>query len=101
MRQGSNSQCILTVHYIFQLQIALPIYVLSHDIFCGSEDGGSLLSREGKVVPLHIVNTYKGKRCIAQLILTSNLDGSGWSTPHPSCFTPRERHPFIRRLGGP
>jgi len=34
-----------------------------------------VLSREGKVVPLHIVNTYKGKRRIAELILTAVLDG--------------------------
>lgn len=60
-----------------------------------------MLSHEGKVVPVHIVNTYRGKRYIAQLILTSALDRGEWSTPHPSCFTPRERHPFLRRLGGP
>jgi hypothetical protein len=36
------------------------------------------------------MKAYKGKRCIAQLILTSALDGGEWSTPHPSYFTLRE-----------
>jgi len=36
------------------------------------------------------------------LSLTSALDGSGWLTPRPSCFTPwkENRYPLYRRLGG-
>jgi hypothetical protein len=37
------------------------------------------------------------------LSLTSALDGSRWSTPHPDRFTPGKetRYPLYRRLGGP
>jgi len=36
------------------------------------------------------------------LSLTFVLEGGGWSTPYPSCFTPREdQYPLYRRLGGP
>jgi hypothetical protein len=35
-------------------------------------------------------------------IFSSNLDGSGWSTPRPGRFTPRKKtqYPLYRRLGG-
>jgi hypothetical protein len=35
--------------------------------------------------------------------ITSALDGSGWSTPIPGRFIPREetRYPLYGRLGGP
>jgi hypothetical protein len=40
---------------------------------------------------------------MALLSLTSALDGGGWLTPRPGCFTPGKetRYPLYRRLGGP
>jgi hypothetical protein len=47
--------------------------------------------------------TEREQRYSSTLYLTSALDGSGWSTPHPGRFTPSKeiRYPFYRRLGGP
>jgi hypothetical protein len=42
------------------------------------------------------------QRYISTLSLTSALDGCGWSTPRPSCFTPGKTwYPLYGRLSGP
>jgi hypothetical protein len=41
--------------------------------------------------------------CSSALTLTSALDGGGWLTPRPRCFTPGKeaRYPLCSRLGWP
>ena len=43
------------------------------------------------------------QRYSSTLSLTSALDGVGWSTPRPGCYTPgnEKRYRLHRRLGGP
>ena len=49
---------------------------------------------------IHSVTRHEGpegeQRCSSTLSLNSTLDGNGWSTPRPDCFSPGEslRHPL-------
>ena len=74
----------------------------------------SLLSQEGqhlmctitkfKFHPRTSHESLEGeKRYSSTLSITSALDGSGWSTPRPSLFTPGKKTQCLlyRRLGGP
>jgi hypothetical protein len=42
---------------------------------------------KGKIHPRQAIKACRQSRCRALLSLTSALDGDGWSTPHPGCFT--------------
>jgi len=56
----------------------------------------------GKVVPVHAMKAYRGRRGIALLILNLLLDGDEWLTSHLGHFTPRKepQYPLNIRLGG-
>ena len=43
------------------------------------------------------------KFSLEEAMKASVLDGGGWSTPRPGCFTPGKEtwYPLCRRLGGP
>jgi hypothetical protein len=59
---------------------------------------------KGKVLPTTGHEVQEGKyRYSFTLSLTLALDGGGWSTLRPGCFTPwkETRDPVSRRLGGP
>jgi hypothetical protein len=45
----------------------------------------------GKVVPVHAMQAYRGRRGIAPLILNLSVDGVEWLSSHLGYFTPRER----------
>ena len=62
---------------------------------CGSSKG------KGTVHPITGHEGPEGEqRYSCTLPLTSALDGGGWSTPHPSCFTPaKDLVPIVQEAG--
>jgi hypothetical protein len=63
----------------------------------------SMVKCNGKVVPVHAMKAYGGRRGIAPLILNLSVDGGEWLSSHLGQFTTRKelRYPLNRRLGGP
>jgi hypothetical protein len=81
-----------------------PTSVLSQILCTFSTIPDNAHQEKGKVLPRTGHEGPEGEwRYSSTLSLTSALDEGGWSTPRPSCFTPRKktRYPLYRRLGGP